>query len=105
MSQILSQNPSYTATLYATYFSGVTSSSEPLFTRAEKNYIYSCGPIKIGLFTDQVPYCYTDSNGDFQGLIPYVLLEISKKAVYILSFVQWIPRFPLNNFKLPLFLF
>ena len=80
MSQILSQNPSYTATLYATYFSGVTSSSEPLFTRAEKNYIYSCGPIKVGLFTDQVPYCYTDSNGDFQGLIPYVLSEISKKS-------------------------
>ena len=80
MDAILADNPVYPYDIYKQHFSGLTTSSQPLFTREEKNYIESAGQISIGCYTRFIPYAFQDENGDYQGVIPYLISEIAKQS-------------------------
>lgn len=80
MDDILKNDPVYPFEIYRQYFSGLTTSSQPLFTREEKNYIEEAGQIAIGCYTQFIPYSFQDENGTYQGVIPYLIDEIAKAS-------------------------
>ncbi|MGN0169770.1 MAG: EAL domain-containing protein [Lachnospiraceae bacterium] len=80
MDTIAAKNPTYAYDIYKKHFSGLVTSSQPLFTREEKDYIENAGELRVGCYADAKPYSFQDENGNYQGIVPYLIRQIAEKS-------------------------
>lgn len=77
--EIMFDAPDFEGNLNAKYFGHSALSSTPLYTKEELAFIRNADTIKVNIFIDQHPSCYTD-NGKLQGIWPEYLNLISEKS-------------------------
>ncbi|WP_167959287.1 EAL domain-containing protein [Anaerosporobacter faecicola] len=67
MEQIQCNHPYFEMQLYDKYYSTSVTSTQPLFTKAETNYIKNADVKKVGYIKNWYPYSYTNEQGEAAG--------------------------------------
>lgn len=75
---IKSRTPGFMNDLYTKYYDSKPISALPLYTRQEMLYIKSHAQFNVGLFPDNAPLSYIDSDNNFAGIFPHLLRRISQ---------------------------
>ncbi|MEG1896274.1 MAG: transporter substrate-binding domain-containing protein, partial [Oscillospiraceae bacterium] len=78
LSSIKSDTPEFDGELYRKYYGKSLAATQPMFTRAEQEFIDNSAPIKVGLWSDRIPISYLDpKTKELCGVNPRVLDELS----------------------------
>ena len=99
MQKIRIHNPNLEDILMRTFYNVSKDVTNLYLTREEQEYIDSVGPILIKGFEDRRPMGYTDSDGNFKGILIDYLNQIGVMSG--LKFVYEAAKYPIFNENIP----
>ncbi|MDD3347830.1 response regulator [Oscillibacter sp.] len=78
----------YEAQLYEKYYGAAGINNDVHFTRAERDFIDQCPPLKVAINTATKPMAYVDGNGKFAGIDVEILEEVARVSGLHFTFFE-----------------
>ncbi|MFZ2755879.1 MAG: transporter substrate-binding domain-containing protein [Atopobiaceae bacterium] len=88
MDEILVENPYYLTNLTSKYTTQSQAAQIP-FSKSEKDYIASHGPVKVAVVANNHPYYWAESDGTAAGIIPDYYATVAQKTGLAFEYVPY----------------